>query len=85
VILRLRWTDHCNAGVAFEMPLAREQLSQWIRARSAAARANGCEIDRLESKVRANFADREIRDAARTYSYISWLRRLRCFRCYSTL
>ncbi|HET6535097.1 MAG TPA: PilZ domain-containing protein [Sphingomicrobium sp.] len=46
---RLRWTDSYNAGVAFELALARAELLRWTRGRSAQGARNDCHIAELET------------------------------------
>jgi len=41
---RLRWTDSYHAGVSFELPLSRSELSGWAASRLAFAGNTDCEI-----------------------------------------
>lgn len=48
---QLRWMDSYNAGVAFELPLAPQMLSDWARTRSTSSEFNNvveAEIIELE-------------------------------------
>ena len=44
---QLQWTDSFHAGVSFELPLSRSELSAWARGRLAFASNTDCEIVQL--------------------------------------
>lgn len=46
---QLRWIDSYNAGVAFELALSNNALSQWARSRSKVAAETLCDISELEA------------------------------------